>query len=307
MSARPFEWGDLEMFLATARGGTLAAAAKQLRVDSATVLRRMGKLENAAGTRLFNRSPRGYALTEAGQDLFHHAQGMEAQALAAWRKVGARDERPIGVVRVATVDDLAVHLLPELVASFREEHPNILVQVDVRTTFHDLSKNEADVALRIVPAVAHRPPEGDLVARKIAKLDSAVYASRAYVKKHGRPKTPEDLASHAVVCLDEAFGMLPQEKVMARYADPARVAFRTRSFMTAQAAVRAGIGVGFVVCFCAESDRSLERVLTFPETVGQGHLYLVTHADTRKNARVRAFVGHAREKVLSMRDRFELP
>lgn len=294
------------MFLATARGGTLAAAAKELRVDSATVLRRMGKLESAAGTRLFSRSPRGYALTEAGEDLFQHAQGMEEQALAAWRKVGARDERPIGVVRVAAVDDLAFHLLPDLVASFREQHPNIVVKVDIRTTFHDLAKNEADVAFRIVPAFANRAPEGDLVARKLVKLDSALYASRDYVKKHGRPKTPEDIGKHSIVCLDEAFGMLPQEKIVARLADPARIAFRSRSLLAVQAAVLAGIGLGFIVSFCGENDRRLERVLTFPEVLGQGILYLVTHADTRKNARVRAFVEHARAYVLERIDRFAL-
>jgi DNA-binding transcriptional LysR family regulator len=306
MSARPFLWGDLEMFLVTARTGTLAAAAKELHVDSATVLRRMAKLEATGGTRLFNRSPRGYALTEAGQDLFAHAQSMEEQALAAWRKVGARDEQPMGVVRVATVDDLAVHLLPELIATFRAKHPNIVVKVDVRTTFHDLAKNEADVALRVIPNRVGATPGADLVARKVARMDSALYASRAYLKRHGRPKTPEDVRGHDIVCLDEAFGILPQEKLMAQLADPTRIALRSRSFLAAHAAIAAGVGLGFVVCFYGEPDRSLERLFTFPETAGQGQLHLITHADTRKNARVRAFVEHAQTRILAMQDRFEL-
>ena len=93
---------------------------------------------------------------------------------------------------------------------------------------------------------------------------------------------------------------------MARYADPTRVAFRSRSFLAAYAAIAAGIGIGFVTCFSAEIDPTLERLFPVPETLGQGNLYLVTHADTRKNARVRAFVEHARESMLAMRDRFVL-
>ena len=163
-------------------------------IDAANVQRRMLRLEASAGARLFHRSPRGYALTEAGQDLLEHAQGMEELALSAWRKVVARAGQPIGVIRVATVDDVAIHVMPEIVASFREKHPNIMVSVDVRTSFHDLAKNEADVAFRSMI----RAPEGDLIARKLVKTDAAIYASRAYLKKHGRPKTLEDLRAHDI-------------------------------------------------------------------------------------------------------------
>jgi DNA-binding transcriptional LysR family regulator len=302
MNAMRFDWSELETFLATARGGTLAAAGKALRVDAATVQRRMGKLEASAGAKLFHRSPRGYALTEAGQDLMVHAQAMEEHALSAWRKVLARDEQPIGVVRVATVDDVAVHVVPEIVASFRESHPNIMVSVDVRTSFHDLARNEADVAFRIMT----RAPEGDLIARKLVKTDAAIYASRGYLKEHGRPKTPDDLRAHDIVCADPMYAMLPQEKVIARYADPARIAFRSRSFLAMFAAVQAGIGIGFAPIFYADRDRTVVRLFTFPETLGQGTLYLVSHVDTRTNARVRAYVEHAKAMIVAQRTRFEL-
>src|SRR5690349_21507820 len=92
MSARLFEWSDLEIFLAVTRGGTLAAAAESLLVDASTVQRRVGKLEGALRTRLFDRSPRGYSLTAAGEDLLAHARQMEHEAIAAQRKLVARDD-----------------------------------------------------------------------------------------------------------------------------------------------------------------------------------------------------------------------
>ena len=100
--------------------------------------------------------------------------------------------------------------------------------------------------------------------------------------------------------------MLPQEKVIARYADAARIAFRSRSFLAIFAAIKAGIGIGFAPLFYADDDKTVERLFTFPETLGQGTLHLVSHVDTRRNARVRAFVEHAQAKIRAQRTRFEL-
>lgn len=302
MSARPFDWSDLEIFLAAARGGTLASAAESLRVDASTVHRRIGKLETAMRAGLFVRSPRGYALTEAGQDLYAHALAMEEQATAAFRKVAARDEQPIGAVRVATVDDLAVHILPPIVATFRETNPNVTVVVDVRQSFVDLTKREADVALRI----GMKPQDGDVVVRRVLFADIGLFASRVYSKKHGKPKTPEDLHDHALVRAEEDHRHLPMERVLERYGNPAKVAYRSSSFYARVGAIRAGVGVGFVPLFMAAGDETLERLhLAFPEAPRGADLFLVIHVDMRKNARVRAFVEHTFAALVAQRSLFE--
>jgi DNA-binding transcriptional LysR family regulator len=301
-SSRPYEWSDLEIFLATARQGTLASAAKVLRVDSSTVHRRIGKLEAAMRAGLFVRSPRGYALTEAGQDLYAHALAMEENATAAFRKVVARDEEPIGTVRVATVDDMAVNIVPPIVATFREKHPNVTVLVDVRQSFVDLAKHEADVALRF----GVKPSDGDVVVRRVVFADIGLFASRSYLKKHGKPKTPEDLYDHALVRAAEEHLRLPMERILDRFGNPANVAFRASSFYVRVGAIRAGVGIGFVPLFHAARDPSLIRLdLPFPETPRGADLLLIVHVDMRKNARVRAFVDHTFKALVAQRSLFE--
>jgi DNA-binding transcriptional LysR family regulator len=188
------DWADLELFLAVARGGSLAAAASILRVDASTVHRRIASLEEALRSRLFARSPRGYALTNAGQELLPYATAMDEQAAAARRKLAARDEALTGTVRLSAIDDVAAILSP-IVASFRAKHPGVTVAVDMRSAFADLARQQADVALRL----STRAPEGDLVAKHVAKLAVAFYASRAYLARHGRPERVEDLRDHAIV------------------------------------------------------------------------------------------------------------
>lgn len=302
MSARPFEWSDLEMFLAAARRGTLASAAEALRVDASTVHRRMARLEAAVRASLFVRSPRGYALTEAGQDLYAHALAMEEQATSALRKVTARDEQPVGSVRLATVEDLAIEVLPPIVASFREKHPRVTVVVDVGQNFVDLGRREADVALRFGP----KPTDGEVVARRVAFTEIGLFASRAYLKQHGRPKAPGDLYAHALVRAGEELARHSMEQCLERYGNPSRVALRSASFYVRTAAIRAGVGVGFVPLFMAARDRSLVRLhLAFPEPPRGTDLHLIVHADTRKNARVRAFVEHVYAALVAQRAMFE--
>jgi DNA-binding transcriptional LysR family regulator len=302
MNAKPYDWGDLEIFLAAAREGTLAHAAEVLRVDASTVHRRIGKLEASMRARLFVRSPRGYALTEAGQDLFAHALAMEEQAVAAFRKVVARDEEPIGTVRVSSTESMAMDILPPIIAAFRERHPNVTVLVDVRQSFVDLARHETDVALRF----GTTPTDGDVVVRRLFYADVGLFASRAYLKAHGRPKTPEELYDHALVRSAEEHQRLPMERLLDRYGNPARIAVRAAMFYARVAAIRAGIGIGFVPLFMAAGDKTLVRLhLAFPEPPKGADLLLVIHADMRKNARVRAFVEHVFAALVAQRSLFE--
>ena len=303
MNARLYEWSDLEIFLAIAHRGTLAAAADALRVDASTVHRRVGKLEAAMRAKLFVRSPRGYALTEVGQDLHTHALAMEEQAAAAFRKVVARDEKPIGTLRIATVDDLAVYTLPPIIAAFRKQHPNITLEVDVRESLVDLAKHEADVALRF----GLKPSVGEVVVRRLVCANLALYASRDYLKRHGRPKTLEDLADHAIVRGNPVLAAHPMEAILERYGDRAKIALRTRSLCVRVAAIRAGVGIGFAPLYSAARDKALVRLrLGHPDPLTGADLLMVIHADMRKNARVRAFVEHASTAIVAQRPLFEI-
>lgn len=290
------------MFLATARGGTLASAAQVMRVNPSTVHRRMARMEAALGTRLFDRSQRGYALTEAGEELLTHALAIEKQVFAVGRKVVGRDQRLSGVVRVSTVDDLAVHVLPPVFAEFRVRHPGVTFDVRVGIDFADLMRQQADVALRL----GMKPRDPDVVVKSVARIGVALYGSRAYLRKHGRPAALSDLAAHALVMGDERMAAVDMERLVMRYADPDRIAFRSNSMLARAAAIRDGVGIGFVPLFVARRERGLVPLALGEARLG-GDLWLVVHADLKRNARVRAFVDHVLQAFRALRPELEHP
>lgn len=177
------------------------------------------------------------------------------------------------------------------------------VLVDVRTSFVDLTKHEADVAIRFG---IKRHLAGDLVARRVCGVEVGLYASRAYVEKHGAPTTPEALAEHALVRADAAFADTAMERILERYGTARNVALRASSFFARAAAIRAGVGIGFAPAFITTGDKTLQRLdVAFPEPPRGADLLVLVHVDMRKNARVRAFVDHVSTQLMAQRALFE--
>lgn len=299
MDARRLPWQDLQFFLATAQGGSLAAAAAALTVSSATVHRRVAALERRLGARLFVRSPRGYALTAAGGELLAHAQAVDAEILAAERRLGGRDEELSGRLRVSTVDDLAIGRLGGVLRDFTARHPRVCIELSVASGRADLAQRQADVALR----PGSRPSEGDVIARRVCAVGVALYASRVYVERHGLPE-PKRLAGHRVVRADPAQAFLPMERYLDRHAPAATVALRSDSMLARLAAVRDGIGIGLLPCFAADADGALLRIGQVVADAS-AELWIVIHADLRRNARVRSFADFAHQALGAQRSAFE--
>jgi DNA-binding transcriptional LysR family regulator len=301
MNATP-SWSDLQVFLAATREGTLAAAAVALGVNASTVQRRIGKLESELGTRLFDRQQRGYSLTAAGEELLTHVLTIEQEVLAIDRHIGGRDQSLEGTIRVATVDDLAIGVLPPILRDFRRQHSKVTLQIGIDASFADLARRQADVAIRF----GRKPAIGDLVVKHVSRVDVGLYGSRAYFRAHRRPKRIEDLRHHPVVRGDDPMGGLPMERIIDRYGDPGRVAYRSNSLLARANAIRNGLGIGILGCFAGEKDRALERIdLTFPQAASD--LWMVVHVDLKRNARVRAFVDFVYDRLVALRPLFEAP
>ena len=168
------EWDDLRYVLAVATAGSLAGAARSLGVNHTTVLRRVGAFEKRLGLRLFERLPTGYVLTAGGEELIAAARQIDDTVTTLERKLAGQDLRLSGTVRVTTTDTLMGSILPEILAEFREAHPGIQVEVAVSNLMFNLTKRDADVAIR----PAEDPPE-TLVGRRVAKVAFAIYGSAA--------------------------------------------------------------------------------------------------------------------------------
>jgi DNA-binding transcriptional LysR family regulator len=276
------DWSDLRYFLELSRSGTLAAAARKLRVDYTTVGRRLAALERDLGAKLFERTPDGLVLTEAGEGIRAAAQGMEEAALLVEQRALGADRKLAGLVRVATTEMLGQVVVLPAVRALHEIHPQIRVDLANGAPRLDLARREADVALRYF-----RPESGELVSRRAARVAQVPYASRGYLASHPRPAQGSGLAGHDVVMLE---GRTPSGATIAGE-DPsaARIVLRTNNSLALHRAVALGIGIGALPCYIGDADRELRRV--FPDApVELDDLWLVVHADLTRTSRVRAVI-----------------
>jgi DNA-binding transcriptional LysR family regulator len=293
-------WDDLRYFLAVARSGSVSGAARQLRVNHSTVIRRLAALEARLEARLFDRSRDGYALTGAGEDLDARLRPVAEQIESLERQLGGLDAVLKGAIRVTSTDTLVNGPLTPSLAAFRRLHPAIHLQVTINNTFLNLTKREADVAVR----PSNTPPE-NLVGRPVGVIQTAVYASKEYLRraaKAGLRRT--DWSKHTWVALDETLDHLAQARWVAAQAPPERIALRVDSLVGMARAVREGIGVGMLLCLLAEPERGLVRLAPPPPELDT-QVWVLTHPDLRRVQRIKALTDHLYDTL--RRDPFIAP
>src|SRR5258708_642713 len=278
------DWSDLRFFLELARTGTLAAAGRKLGVDNTTVGRRLTALERDLSSKLFARTPDGLVLTAAGEAIRTAGEEMEQALLRGEQRALGADRKLSGQVRVATTEMLGeVVVLPAL-RSLRVRHPQIRVDLMTGTGRLDVARREADVALRYA-----RPESGDLIVRRAGMVAFAVYASKTYLKAHGRPARTDGFSWHDLVGYDAGIRHWRPGPLGAEPVRDARVVLRTNSTLMLLQAVRLGIGIGSVPCIRARPDPELERVPAgAPAELDE--VWLVVHPDVQRTSRVRAVI-----------------
>jgi len=285
---------DLRLLLALKREGSLTRAARQLGVDHSNAFRRLGTLEERLGVRLFERARDGYTPTPAGELAIASAERVDAELTDVERRLAGEDLRPAGVVRLTSTDTL-VDLLQPMLLELRQEQPGIVVELVTANAFFTLTRRDADIALR--PAAS--APEG-LVARRIATVASAVYGAPAYLRSH----RSKPLAEQAWIGLDESLAHLASARWMATEIPERQVVHRVSSLWAAQAAAHAGLGLAVLPCFSADVDRGLRRVGA-PRPEWAASLWLLTHPDLRKVARIRAVLDFLAGRLASKRPLLE--
>lgn len=281
---------DLRLLAALSGAGSLAGAARALRVNHASAWRRLGALERRLGVRLFERGRTGYGPTPAGVEAIAVAGRVLSDLVDLDRKLAGRDVRPSGTVRLTTTETLLSLVMPAI-ASLRTVHPGILVEIITSDAFFTLSRRDADIALR--PAAA--APEG-LVARRLGEIASAVYGAQGYLARC----TSADPADHDWIAPDDGLSHLGSSRWMAAAVPATRVVARASSLPGLAAAARAGIGLAPLPCFIGDVDPALMRHAP-PLADMASHLWLITHPDLRRTARVRAVLDHLAEALAPSR------
>ncbi|HEY8564064.1 MAG TPA: LysR family transcriptional regulator [Beijerinckiaceae bacterium] len=292
--AQTLAWDDFKLVRTIAEARGLTGAAERLGVNHSTVFRRLGQLEQALGITLFERHRTGYALTAAGEEMAALAERMDEDVSAFARKLAGQAVSPAGELRVTTNDTLLVHLLTPVFARFCAQCPDIRLDVVLANQALNLSKRDADVAIR----ATDNPPE-TLVGRRVATIAWAMYG-RAADFAHPADIDPTGLLERPWVAIGDNLAALKVGRYVRERVAPERIVYKVNSVLGLTEAVEAGIGIGPLPCFIADARPSLTR-LSPPNPDFSTGLWLLTHPDLRHSARVRAFLDFMAAEIVRRR------
>ena len=281
-------WDEFRLVRAIAEARSLAGAADALGINHSTVFRRLGSLEKAMGARLFERSRTGYAPTAAGEKMVDLANRIADEIVDLERKITGQDLRPSGDLRLTTNDTLLVHLLSEVFVGFRRAFPEINLDIVVGNEPLNLSKRDADIALR----ATERPPES-LIGRRLAGIRWAIFAASGDAPKNF---TASDARRYNWIGLSDGIGGPKPTKWLLDNAGADRIVYKLNTVLGLAEAVAAGGGMALIPCFIGAATPGLTRV-AFPEPEIEAGLWLLTHPDLKNTARVRAFMDYTAAEI----------
>jgi DNA-binding transcriptional LysR family regulator len=284
------DWDNVRVFLAVARLGQFVAAAKRLKLDHATVSRRIAALEAGLGAKLFERRTTGATLSGAGERFLAAAEEMESAFLHAQGEISGVDLELAGVVRIGAPDGFSTYYLTHALRDFAERHPAVRLQLLPLPQLTPLVRREVDVVVGL-----DKPEAGRFVARRLTDYGLGIYASPAYIARYGAPADVEALRSHRLIGHVEEHHFSAALDYVGELFGGAPTSFECASAVTQLEALRAGVGLGVIHHFIARRFTDLVRVL--PERRATRAYWLVTHEDTRGLGRIRAVADHLAEAV----------
>ncbi len=282
------DWDRLRYVLALARQGTLSGAAETLGTTHTTVARQIRALEATIGSRVFDQHSDGFVLTAVGEAIRAVAEEVEEAMHRLDRELLGSDTQLKGPLRVTTLG-VVVQWFADAFRTFVETYPGIDLEITSSRTFENLTKREADIALR----ATNQPPE-QLVGRKVTRFEYAVFGARSLVGSPPQPPLEEDFSSleaYPWITWEQRLRARATEQWMAEHVPNARIAMRTDSPIVMNANVAAGAGLALIPCIAAQPHLDLIQLSSIIPDFGLD-LWILTHPDLKHTARVRAFMRH---------------
>lgn len=269
-NAQMMDWDDLRYFLAVARAGSVTGAATELGVNHSTVSRRIQAFEKQHNFRLFERLPSGYALTQAGENIYPKALQMEQHAQSVAREMFGQDTRLQGRLRLTTSNYMANEIIMPHLHEFQAQYPDIELELLVSKSLQNMAARDADIAVRLTP----EPPE-NLIGRRIGYLYQGIYVSKAYLEHRVDP--------------DKVILWTQDRQISAwqkQHFPDSRTVLRVDNVSTIFSAVKAGMGIAQLPCAIADNAASLFRLDIELPPPAWG-IWVLSHVDLRATARVR--------------------
>ena len=290
-----FDWDDLRMFLAVARGRKIAVAARGLGIDPTTLARRIARLERALGTNLFELSLGERILSARGHALLAHAEQIESAALAAAEEATGASHRLAGQVRLSVAEGLGTWVLAPGLADFHARHPGIRLDLISASGFLNPSKREADMALMLA-----RPQRGRLSLQRLGSYRLHLYAAPLYLDRFGAPAQPAALLDHILIGYVPDFIFSPELDYLHEVHAGLEAHLRATSINMQHRMIAEGAGIGILPDFIGCEDAGLVQLM--PEEVEiTRSFWLVIHEDLRPLPRIDAVAEWLRERVAQMR------
>ena len=302
---KDLDWDDLRFFLAVAAEGSLSAAARELNVNTTTVLRRIGNLEDALEARLFERLRSGYTLTQDGTRLLQALQTVDSSLSSLQRDFQAASSAFQGHVRLSSSEIIAGALISPALPPFFEAHPDIALDViaDPSLTAQNAAPRllnvlrDIDIALRL-----ERPTQGDMLVRKLCDVAYGLYGTQDYIDTHGRVPENGDLGGHKIIGFSEEDRPVGPVWWLSRAEKAGQVVMRSSSVATRLGAVETGTAIAALPCFVAAKRDDLVPLLG-SDMVGTLELWLLTRGDLARLSHVRAVMDFLVETVAAAASR----
>ena len=292
------DWDIYRYVVAVADSGSALAAAERLGVDGSTVIRRIKRFEEERAVRLFDRLPTGYSPTVECENIIQVARDIQNHVAQIERSITGQDLRLAGSISVTTTDTFLEAVLADIVVEFCDAHPDIKVDLTVTNSRLSLSGQDADIAIR-----ATRNPPEHLIGQRLATIALAVYG-----RKTDYAANPPDfkslLTQERWVGLGESNSRSPASAWMADNVPGRNIKMSVDSFVAMRTCVENGGGLAILPCFLADLSDGLIQ-LTAPIKELATPLWMLTHPDVRKAAKVNAFSAHVAKRLRERRTRLE--
>ncbi|MEL7544492.1 MAG: LysR family transcriptional regulator [Pseudomonadota bacterium] len=276
-------WDDMRLVRTIIERGSLSGAAREFGVSHRTVFRRLNALEQRLDVRFFDRSRTRYTPTLAGEEVAELATRLESDVRDVERRIAGRDLRPSGTVRITTTDSLLFGWLSSVIVGFRTTHPDIALELVVSNNVLNLSKREADIALR--PTA--RPDPG-VVCQKIGTIEQAIYGVEPIVRTI---TSRDDLERIDWIGPDDSMSYGDYSQWLAQHGHDQQCKYRTNSVYGFFSLAKAGAGLTVLPLYLGEPENSLQR---YGDTIAalSTDLWLLSHPDLRTTERIRALVEY---------------
>lgn len=289
MSASQMNWDDLKFFLEVARTRTASSAARRLGVDYSTVSRRIGALEKALGTLLFERSrASGFVLTAEGQHLLGYAEALESTLQTACEQVSGASLALSGHVRIGSTEGFGSYFVAPQLGGFQDIYPNIAIDLLPVPHFISLSRREADIAITL-----ERPERGPYVCSRLCDYALKLYATPEYLQRHPPIHGVDDLSRHLFITYVDDLAFSPELLYLESIVPNASSALRSTSVVAQYLATLQGRALAILPCFLAGPDARLVEVLADQVKVTR-QFWLYYREDLRKLKRITLVADYLR-------------